>query len=306
MERPTLGWTVPSLIPKPGFVILMGPPKLGKSYLALQIALAVAQGREVFGVPVGTPKKVLYLQFDTSEVIWRERILELEDQGISIDGVVDMVNPEVMRLPINIANKDDQLWLLDVLHQSSPDLVIIDVIREIHTAQENDSTEMKYVSDCMTRIFGQYSVIAIHHTRKVPCLDIDNPPDPYIVARGSSYITGKADAYWLLIGTEQFGYRLSITSRFDHNQLLVAERESCGFWSFPGVAIPKREQKAALVLSLCDNHPTSTHLQIFDMYKDSLLKANEIGKSLYYRLLSSHECQHKRDRQAASAPYTAP
>ena len=47
----------------PGFYIIAGAPKTGKSFLMAQIAYHVAQGRELWKLPA-TPSSVLYLALE--------------------------------------------------------------------------------------------------------------------------------------------------------------------------------------------------------------------------------------------------
>ena len=57
-DFPPLTWAVPGLVPE-GFGLFIGPPKAGKSWAALSIALALSLGGVAFGnVPVGQPRRV--------------------------------------------------------------------------------------------------------------------------------------------------------------------------------------------------------------------------------------------------------
>ena len=51
MERPDLDFLWAGMLPRPSIVVLEGAPKVGKSFLALQIAMAVAAGAEFGGRP---------------------------------------------------------------------------------------------------------------------------------------------------------------------------------------------------------------------------------------------------------------
>src|SRR5215217_3565759 len=53
-EFPPLTYAVPGLIPE-GSVLLVGPPKIGKSWLVLTIALAAASGGKALGLDI--PKR---------------------------------------------------------------------------------------------------------------------------------------------------------------------------------------------------------------------------------------------------------
>jgi len=65
MKFPAPAWIVPGILPE-GFVILAARPKKGKSWLALNIAVAKASGGCALGRPDLRlePAKVLYLALE--------------------------------------------------------------------------------------------------------------------------------------------------------------------------------------------------------------------------------------------------
>ncbi len=80
---PPTQWAVPGLIPE-GFGLLTGPPKAGKSWAVLGIALAVASGGTALGrIPTGPARPVLYCALEDGDrrLQWRSRRL-LHDQPI--------------------------------------------------------------------------------------------------------------------------------------------------------------------------------------------------------------------------------
>ena len=59
-EYPEPKWAVPKLIPE-GLTLLVGRPKMGKSWLALSLALEVASGGRALGsIPVKQGKAVYF------------------------------------------------------------------------------------------------------------------------------------------------------------------------------------------------------------------------------------------------------
>src|SRR5690242_9493179 len=91
--RPQLSWLVPSYIPHPGLVLLIGEPKAGKSFLGLQLAMLVASGQPFLGQPIAA-SPVLYLQFDTSETVWRQRLDHLRSEGVRLPDNLFFVHPD--------------------------------------------------------------------------------------------------------------------------------------------------------------------------------------------------------------------
>lgn len=221
--RPDINWIIDQQLPHPGIVLLSGPPKSGKSFLAFDLARSVGQGIPFLGWKT-RKSKTLYLQFDTSELIWRQRLSRMKASGHDLSGDVYTVHPDDLPIPINIVNPEHQKWLREVVNQCNPELTVIDVFREIHNADENDSTAMKVVGDIVTSIFRGRSLVLVHHSKKIP--DDIFEPDPASVARGSSYLTGKVDALWLL-----FRNRLHIQNRITEPQKIELVQSSCGVWS---------------------------------------------------------------------------
>jgi AAA domain len=72
---PPLAYAVPGLVPE-GSVLLVGAPKIGKSWLALSIALAAADGGKALGLDV--PKRpVLYAALEDGDRRLQERCRRL-------------------------------------------------------------------------------------------------------------------------------------------------------------------------------------------------------------------------------------
>ena len=63
---PAVRWAVPGLLPE-GVTLLAGSPKIGKSWLALGIAVAVATGGIALGTIPVDPGEVLYLALEDTQ-----------------------------------------------------------------------------------------------------------------------------------------------------------------------------------------------------------------------------------------------
>jgi len=72
-EFPPLRYAVDGLLPE-GFSLLIGPPKAGKSWLALGILLAVSNGSYALGaIGVGQPRRVFYLALEDGDRRMQDR-----------------------------------------------------------------------------------------------------------------------------------------------------------------------------------------------------------------------------------------
>ncbi len=225
MPRPNTNWIVDELVPRPGMVQLIGPPKVGKSFLALDLAFKVSRGEPFMGRATKA-SKVLYLQLDTSEKIMRDRGLALRNSGYDIVAPnLCMVHPDDTMRPVNIMFAGGHAYLHKAISTIDPALVVVDTLREIHQEDENDSTAMKIVLDALETLCIGRSVLLVHHTRKIS----PDEPNPTAVgaSRGSNYITGKVDSFWLL-----YNGRLEITSRWGEPMIQTAKQGANGMFSF--------------------------------------------------------------------------
>ena len=139
-------WLIPNLIPREGLILLIGPPKVGKSFLALQLARDAAQAKPVLGHEIDKPIVSLYLQLDARPRVWRIVTRSLKESGENLSGPVFFIHPDHWRR-YNILLESDRNTLSNYVQQAKADLVILDVLREVHAVDENDSTTMKLVGD---------------------------------------------------------------------------------------------------------------------------------------------------------------
>lgn len=222
LDRPNLDWIIEGQIPHPSLVLLHGPPKSGKSFLAMDLLRCISQGKSFLGWK-SHKSKALYLQFDTSEMVWRQRLISMKSSGVDLSGDIYTVHPDDMPIPFNILERGHSDWLRGIVNKSDCKVILIDVFREIHNADENDSTQMKIVGDILMSIFKDRTLILVHHSKKIPDEVIN--PDPTQVARGSSYLTGKVDALWLL-----HNKTLAIQSRTSEPVRLQLKQSPSGSW----------------------------------------------------------------------------
>ena len=230
MPRPHIQWLVKGLIPRPGYIFLTGEPKCGKSYLALQLALAIAQHTSFLGHPCSAkydaataPHSVLYLQLDTSEMVWRDRMERLESEMVDLSGPVYQPNPDLIPGRINLLQESSRNWLQAVILAADPAMIVVDILRQVHNADEDSSTEMKAVFDELDILVKGRTCLLLHHA---PKLHPEYGPIRTVNAlRGSSYMAGHADAIWLL----NDGY-LHIESRFSESKRLWIQRRRSGFF----------------------------------------------------------------------------
>ena len=170
-----------------GLHILAGSPKVGKSWLALWLAVSVAKGESVWGLPTrqGT---TLYLCLEDSTLRIQNRLEEITDQV-----------PSSVHFSTESGILGDGLEAqLDDFLREHPDtvLVIIDTLQMIRSTRR-DATYANDYRDLSTlkRIADAHGIalLLIHHLRKEPSEDV------FSRISGTTGISGAVDTSLTLI-----------------------------------------------------------------------------------------------------------
>jgi hypothetical protein len=180
-------WLVDRLVPRHGRGLVIAPPKTGKSFFFLDLALALGTVGSVLGIrPHGQPVRVAIVSREDGPVLVSERLRALaEGRGIPWS-VVDAnirVNTRDQSERFRIDNDADLEEMAQWLKAERIEFTVIDVLNKLHGGEENSSDQMTKVMsrfDELSRLSGS-DVCVIHHTNKGGG------------ARGSSSIEGWAD-----------------------------------------------------------------------------------------------------------------
>jgi RecA-family ATPase len=219
-------WLLKPLIPSSGAALLYGDPKVGKSYMGIQLALALSgQSPDWLGFPVHQNGKVLYLQLDTPRSVWAVRFEEMIQKGNLVynsDTLLLADRESIQFYPFDILQPSHAAYLLSIVQIHKPVAVIIDTLRESHSGDEDSSTVSRNVIGNLVGATHPAALILISHGRK-PNPDMDK--DILADHRGSSYITGRMDAIMRLTKT-----RLHYTGRSIEAGDIKLQRADNGLW----------------------------------------------------------------------------
>lgn len=213
-------WLVDPLLPTGGALLMYGEAKLGKSYAALQLADAIHNGDHWLGFQTRAGK-VVYIQLDTPRTVWQDRLRDIRKTGPLLDFF--QTDRELLEAwPFDILNPDHYIMLRAELQALNPDLVIFDTLRESHSADENDSTQMQKVVAALTAVSQPAAMCFISHARKpIQDQDLSLMSDN----RGSSYVVGRMDA---IVRFTKKSCRVGGRSIEEHS--IELERMNNGFW----------------------------------------------------------------------------
>jgi DNA-binding transcriptional ArsR family regulator len=180
-------WIVPGLLPE-GLMLLAARPKIGKSWLALQLAVAAATNGRLFGRRV-REGRVLYLALEDNDRRLAARLAKLQATGPGLERLHLVTQwPRGREGASAIA-----AWIAD-----HPDacLVVVDVLtklRESRSSREGGyATDFDDVALLKPPPGSSVAVLAVHHTRK------STADDPLDEVSGTLGIAGAADGAWVL------------------------------------------------------------------------------------------------------------
>ncbi|WP_316192414.1 MULTISPECIES: AAA family ATPase [unclassified Bradyrhizobium] len=197
---PPQKWIVPDLLTE-GVTVLGGKPKVGKSWLALDVALAVQAGGEVLGKKVEQGSVLFLALEDTDRRIqarvdkvlgtfkgeWPDLAYYTEWPKLAEDGV------EAIRH-----------WLRDA---DNPRLVVVDVLEQVRKHEDGRSKKTQYSADYevlapLRALAGEFrvSILVVHHLRKA------SADDPMDQLSGTLGLNGAVDAAILLLSGDSGPY----------------------------------------------------------------------------------------------------
>ncbi len=173
-----------------GLYILAGAPKVGKSWLSLDICLSIAKGEKVLGQET-SKGTVLYLCLEDSFERIQKRLYELTDEptdrlyfAIMSDSIGNGLEEQIADFKYNHTNLK---------------IVFIDTLQKIRESSENnygsDYKELSVLKTLADKL--EITIVLVHHTRK--CSD----SDPFNMISGSTGLSGCVDGSMVLVETKR-------------------------------------------------------------------------------------------------------
>jgi len=230
-------WLVKGLWADQAVGIVGGEPKSCKSYLALDLAVAVASGSPCLRhFPVQKTGRVLLYAAEDQPHVVRSRL-----EGIARAAGVDFASLDVFAIvasQIRLDSTNCRQYLQETVEAVKPVLLLLDPFVRLHAGDENVVSEvaplLAYLRDLQRRF--RTAVVLVHHARK----SAGN-------ARGGQALRGSSDLHgW---GDSNLYLR-----RKGNNLLLSIEhRAAAGIDNLP-VALQGDDE--TLALHLLDENPT--------------------------------------------------
>ena len=193
---------------KPNFLtqgeihILAGKAGSGKSFLATQMALALAAGKQLFGMYATEKQSVVYLSFEDSKARLLQR---LQNMGWSGEEISLQLYTDLSPLLISSGGRLEKTPLSQSITKSikthNPDTVIIDTYSQAFLHEDGDNRGSQAVGNWIKQELRGRTVLIIHHVRKAE--NYEKIEDITLDAiRGASALVGYSRSAFFLGGVE--------------------------------------------------------------------------------------------------------
>ncbi len=190
LDLPPTRWAVSDLIPE-GVYLLAGKPKMGKSWMALALGLAVAGGDLVLGSKQVEQGEALYLALEDNQKRLHKRIGKL---------LAGKPAPEELHLATEWGRSNEGgVEALDAWLGAHPDarLVIVDTLARFKPAsvgRRSQYDEDRDAADPLILLAAEHGVsfLVVHHLREM------ESEDPLDMIHGSAGLTGGVDGALVL------------------------------------------------------------------------------------------------------------
>jgi hypothetical protein len=244
-----LSYLLPGLVPE-GCVLLVSRPKLGKSWLSLDKAIAVATGGFVLGELKPASGDVLYLALEDGRRRLQRRMTRL---------LRPFSNkwPPGLKFATEWPRADQggiaaiEKWILDtVAADRRPRLVVVDTLAQFrtHTTGQNVYLEDYRAIAGLQGLASKHNltIIIVHHDRK------SGADDVFDTVSGSLGLTGAADTI-MIMKRHAGGVTLSIRGRDveESEKALQFNKDTCR-WTILGDAADVRmsDERARVIAAL--------------------------------------------------------
>jgi hypothetical protein len=183
----------PGLLPPQGILFVGGEPKVGKSLLVANLALALAAGSDRTGFSIPASRRVLICQFELPVpqfvgrlAVMRRAMGTAADLNLLVD---TRATGHLLCAPQGLNH------FLAAAKAAAAEVIILDPLYSTHDQDENDTRSMAALCQSLLRLrdASQAALIVVHHVRKsITRFEIGS------AFRGSSALHAVGDSYMLL------------------------------------------------------------------------------------------------------------
>jgi len=275
---PPPGWIEPGLLPPQGILFVGGEPKVGKSLLVANLALALAAGRDRVGFTVPAARRVLICQFElpvpqfvSRLAVMRPQIGAAADENLLVD---TRAAGHLLSAPQGLNH------FLVAAREACAEVIVLDPLYSTHDQDENDTRSMAALCQSLLRLrdASKAALIVVHHVRK--SIGRDEIGRAF---RGSSALHAVGDSYLLLTRPSASLSALELRFQFRYAAPLaprLLELEPQSLWFSAAGAAPSHARARRKVESEDVTHALAgigKHAR-HNQLRDQIMRATECSK----------------------------
>ena len=183
----------PGLLPPQGILFCGGEPKVGKSILVTNLALALAAGSSRTGFQIPAPRRVLICQFELPTEQFAARLAQMRPPlGSAADANLFIDTRAAGHL---LSSPQGLNHFFAAAQIAAADVMVLDPLYSTHDQDENDTRAMAALCQTLLRLrdASKAALIVVHHVRKsVSRYEVGS------AFRGSGALNAVGDSYVLL------------------------------------------------------------------------------------------------------------
>jgi hypothetical protein len=183
----------PGLLPEQGILFCGGEPKVGKSLLVANLALALAAGSSRTGFRIPAARRVLICQFELPTEQFAARLCLMRQ--LLGPGADDNLCIDTRSAGHLLSSPHGLNHFLAAARAAAADVIVLDPLYSTHDQDENDTRAMAGLCNTLLRLRdgSKAALIVVHHVRKsIGRYEIGS------AFRGSSALHAVGDSYMLL------------------------------------------------------------------------------------------------------------
>lgn len=249
--------------------ILFGSAGVGKSWIALELAVYISNGAEAFGFPT-TKARVGIVSMELDGRFLQKRLRVIRDTtSLALDNIAILCHPMLKRHHVDLARADEAERLRRWVAAEKIECLMLDPLSKVHSADENSNAEMALVLAALADVRQETgcSTLIVHHDRKAPSggRDRNSQENDNDAMRGASVLNTDAKTT-IRVGKTKGGQGVAV--RFGKANLgpepepFYLDRLASGFYILgesPGAksAATRDENREAVRLALAQNPDAS-------------------------------------------------
>ncbi len=168
---PKIDWLVQDVIQRGSNGTFTASPKVGKSWAALDLAIAMALGEPWLGFAIPAPVRVAFISREDNPRLTSWRLEQLfRGRSAAHPGFIDnlRINSRAQSPQLLIDNDAQLSELIDAMKLAKTEFCFFDVLNILHCADENDNSEMAAVMQKFSKVQEEVGcgIGLIHHYGK--------------------------------------------------------------------------------------------------------------------------------------------